>query len=131
MLNHFLMFADESSAVAALPAYGSQVDGAWQWDDSRVIPGQRVILARAVWSYADPEQPVLVTPEQAIPGYFLTISLDEIDEELRDLPDNVCRLIGDSKTGALVYTAPDLNPALIASAIIEPVPAGAAYLFGG
>jgi hypothetical protein len=43
MMNHFLKFSDEPAALAVLAAYVQ--DG--EWDLSRVIPGQRVILARA------------------------------------------------------------------------------------
>ena len=126
MLNHFLMFADEAAAKDALAAYCPE----GEWDTSRVIPGQRVVLARAEWNYADPENPVETNPEQTVPGYFVTVSLPFIDEALRDLPDQACRLIGDSDSGTLVYTAPDLDAGMVASAIIEPVPAGAAYSFG-
>jgi hypothetical protein len=125
MLNHFLKFSDEPAALAALAAYVQ--DGAW--DLSRVIPGQRVILARAEWDISDPDNPALVTPEQVLPGWYVTVSLPEVDVTLRELPDHACRLIGNSETGELVYTAPDLDAGLTATAIIEPVPAGARYSF--
>jgi hypothetical protein len=125
MLNHFLKFHDEAAALTALAAY--TINGAW--DLSRVIPGQRVVLARAVWDVSDPDNSVLVSPEQTLPGWHITISLPVLEATLRDLPDNACRLIGDSDTGVLVYTAPDLDTDLIATAIIEPVPAGARYSF--
>lgn len=123
MLNHFMKFDGEASALTALAAYAP--DGAW--DRSLVLPGQRVVLARASWDMTDPDAPVLVTPEQVMPGFFVTISLPAIDTALRDMEGNACRLIGDSGTGAIVYTAPDLDEGLLATAIIEPVPAGAAY----
>lgn len=132
MLNHFFMLPDEAAAQAALAQYGQiNPDNEWTWDTSRVIPDQRVVLARAVYDYSNPEQPQIVTPEQTIAGYFITVSLNEINEALRDLPDNACRLIGDSETGQLFYTAPDLEPTLLSTALIEPTPAGSAYTFGG
>jgi len=126
MLNHFFHFDGEAAAKEALAAY--TIDG--EWDTSRVIPGQRVVLARAVWDNSDPDNPIEVSPEQILEGFFVTVSLPSIDEGLRDLPDHACRLIGDSDTGELVYVAPDLDTGLIATAIIEPVPAGASYSFG-
>ena len=131
MLNHFLMFADEAEARSVLSAYGQQTEQGWQWDGSRVIPGQRVVIARAVWDRTDPMAPVMTTPEQTVPGYFITVTLPELNETLRDLPDAACRLIGDSATGVLLYTAEGLDPGLMANAIIEPVPAGSSYSFGG
>jgi hypothetical protein len=125
-MNHFFHFDDESSAKQTLTAY--MMDG--EWDTSRVIPDQRVVLARAEWDDSDPENPVQLSPELTMPGYFLTISLPLLDEALRDLPGGACRLIGDSGTGVLVYTAPDLDTDLLATALIEPVPAGAVYTFG-
>jgi hypothetical protein len=127
MMNHFMKFSDEATAKVVLAAY--TIDG--EWDLSRVIPGQRVVLARAEWDDSDPENPVQISPPVHMPGYFVTVSLPAIDADLRDLPDNACRLIGDSTAGGLVYNAPDLDTDLLATAIIEPVPAGARYSFGG
>lgn len=125
MLNHFLMFASEDAARSALAAH--VVDE--NWNASYVIPGQRVVLARSTWNFSNPEHPVEMTPEQTVPGFFITVTLPSIDPALRDLPGNACRLIGESDTGEIVYTAPDLDPGLLATAIIEPMPAGAAYDF--
>jgi len=127
MFNHFMKFPDEASAKGALAAY--LIAGAW--DLSRVIPDQRVVLARAEWDDSDPEDPVQLSPAVHMPGYFVTVSLADIDANLRDLPNHACRLIGDSVAGGFVYTAPDLDEGLLESAIIEPVPAGASYAFGG
>jgi hypothetical protein len=125
MMNHFIKFHDEAAALAILAAY--TIEGAW--DLSRVIPGQRVVLVRAEWDVSDPDNPLQTSPEQILDGYFITISLLALEVTLRDLPDNACRLIGDSETGDLVYIAPDLDTDLLATAIIEPVPAGARYSF--
>ena len=132
MLNHLLMFTTEADAIDALPSYGARdPDGLWLWRDDLVIPNQRVVISRAVWDYSDPEAPLLVSPEQSVPGYFVTVTLPGISADLRDLPGAACRLIGDATTGAIVYTAADLNPGLLASAIVEPMPAGARYSLGG
>lgn len=126
MYNHFMMFVDEKTAQAALHKY-VDADG---WDMSIVIPNQRVILRRAVWDDADRTSIKLISPEVVIPGYFVTVTLPEINDELKKLPDNACRLIGVASTGDVVYWAPDMNMELIASAIIEPVPFGSTYKFG-
>jgi hypothetical protein len=123
MLNHLLKFQSEATAKAVLAAY--TIDGAW--DMSRVVPDQRVVLARAEWDVSDPDDPVETSPEETLPGYFVTVSLSALDQVLRDLPDHTCRLIGDSDTGDLVYTASDLDTSLLTTALIEPVPAGAKY----
>lgn len=128
MFDHVLMFADEAEARAALPAYGRETEGVWRWA-ANVIAPQRVVTARAVVQVVD-GMPQVVTPEQTVPGYFLTICLPALDATLRDMPGMVCRLIGDRNGASIVYTAPDLNPALLSAAIIEPVPAGASYLQG-
>jgi hypothetical protein len=127
MMNHFMKFPDETTAKAALGGYLIRS----AWDLSRVVPGQRVVLARAEWDDGDPENPIQISPPLHMPGWYVTVSLPEVDVTLRELPDNACRLIGDSDTGELVYTAPDLDMGLLTTAIIEPVPAGARYSFGG
>lgn len=128
MFDYVLMFADEAAARAALPTYGRENDGVWRWAANIIAP-QKVVTARAVVQVVD-GMPQVTTPEQTVPGFFLTICLPALDATLRDLPNYACRLIGDRQASAIVYTAPDLNPALLSSAIIEPVPAGASYLQG-
>lgn len=125
MFNHFCMFASADEAREALAAF-VLVDGTW--DLARVIPDQRVVLQRATWRVED-ETPVVDRPEITVPGYFVTVSLPAIETSIRDLPGHACRLIGDSDRGALVYTAPDLDAGMLATAIIEPVPAGSSYSF--
>lgn len=130
MFDHVLMFSDEAAAQTALAAYGQETQDGWRWDQSRVIAPQRVVTARAVVEVVN-GMPQITSPEQTVPGYFLTICLPEISTTLRDLADHACRLIGDRKASQIIYTAPDLNPGLLSSAIIEPVPSGANYLQGG
>lgn len=129
MLNHVLRFGDEATALLALAEFAIDTGDGLAWDASRVIPGQRVVLARAVWDWSDPENPVETSPEVALPGYFMTVSLEEMSEDLLALPDYACRLVGDAATGQILYAAPDVDPDILAQAIIEPVPAGSAYLF--
>lgn len=129
MFDHVLMFSDEAAARAALPAYGRETEGAWRWAANIIAP-QKVVTARAVVQVVD-GMPQVTTPEQTVPGYFMTICAPTLDATLRDLPNAACRLIGDRQASAIVYTAPDLNQALLSAAIIEPMPAGATYLIGG
>lgn len=124
MFDHVMMFSSEAAAMNALSAYVR--DGMWT---DNVIAPQKVVTARAVMQLVD-DAFHEVTPEHTIPGFFLTVCLPALDTTLRDFPENACRLIGDRQAGAIVYTAPDLNQALLSSAIIEPVPAGASYLQG-
>jgi len=95
----------------------------------------RVILVDAVWDMADPENPALVSAEVTASGYHVWIALDAVDGDLRDLPDNACRLIGDRSLcgpGAtwqdvLLFHAADISPEVLSSARVDPVPAGTDY----
>lgn len=129
MLDHVLMFVNEDAAHDALAAYGQRTAEGWQWA-AHVIAPQKAVTARAVVEFVDGVLEV-TTPEQTIPGFFLTVSLPELSEALRDLPDNACRLIGRRADGAIIYTAPDFNPVMLTSVILEPVPAGSRYFQGG
>ncbi|MGE5509928.1 MAG: hypothetical protein ACM31O_01600 [Bacteroidota bacterium] len=122
MLNHLMRYADEAAAKADLPQYCK--GGPWRADI--VIAPQRVILRRAVVD----NDGIVVVPEQVMPGFYLTISELERSSWLEGRPGGACRLIGNSDTGQLVYVAPDLDTALLATAIIEPLPFGVAYVFG-
>lgn len=98
----------------------------------------RIILQDAVWDNSDPENPVLVTPEVTAPGFHVWVSLDAIDESLRDLPNNACRWIADtalsgpdaSLESVFVYHAVDITPKALATAKPSPIPAGRNYPFG-
>lgn len=115
MYNHFLKFSNETEAKAALPDF-TEEEG---WNESLVIPNQKIIIARGTGQ----------DPDTTAPGYYLTISLDDVNEDIKALANNACRLIGDAESGAVVYMAPDVNANLMATAIIEPVPMGAKYNF--
>jgi len=97
----------------------------------------RVILQDAVWDLSDPDAPEIVTPEILASGWHVWIALDAADDALRDLPDDACRLIGDRSLCApeatwrdvLLYHAEDIDEIVLATARIEPVPAGSDYPF--
>lgn len=131
MIDHLLKFETEAAAKAALPAY--VIDD--QWDGSRTIPGLSIITTEAVWDMTDPEAPVLVTPEQRLPGWWIAIGLTELSATLRDLPGNACRLITSREAAAagqpfVLYAAPDADPQIIATATVSPVFSGSSYMVG-
>jgi hypothetical protein len=127
MFDHFLKFNTEEEAIVTLPTYGNETENIWHWNENHVIPNQHVVLSRGVFD----SNGNIETPEIKLPGYYMTISLGEINITLKDLPNNACRLIAERATGNLVYTAVDLNANLISTAIIEPVAAGSTYNFQG
>lgn len=96
----------------------------------------RVVLADAQWDMTDPQNPVLVSPEQLVPGWYCIIACDTLNEALRDLPDNACRLITDRDAAAngqpfILYRAPDLTDETMAAVVrIEPTYLGSNYPFG-
>lgn len=127
MIDHVCKFADETEALTSLPDFCALA----QWDTSRVIPGVSIIIADAVWDNTDPQNPVLVSPEQKLPGFWLAIALPELSSDLTGIPGGACRFAAHRETGAIVYQAADLNVALLASARVSPVFAGSQYNFGG
>lgn len=127
MFDHVCAFSSEDAAKAALPGYNP--NGGWNY--SIGIFGQTVTTSPAVWDRTDPEHPVLVTPAQTLPGFWLTITLPALSEEIKNLPNNACRFVFDYDAQSFAYTAPDLNAALLQTAKIEPVFAGRTYPFGG
>jgi hypothetical protein len=134
MFDHLLTFETEDAAKAALPSYGSEVDGTWNWNESACLPNVAIVLSDAVWDYSDPESPVEVSPRETFPGWHIVVSLPQRSAELEGLPGNACRLVASRAlmgTGEfLVYTAPDLDLGIVSSARIDPVFAGAEYPFG-
>lgn len=140
MFDHILMFADESSAKSALTALGyarPDREGALQWDASRVIPGVKMVLADAVLDRTNPMNPVVVSPQQVIPGYFVVVSLPAPNEDLKALPNAACRLIASADLAAagqpfVVWVAADLTTETISSVIrVEPTWSGRNYNFQG
>lgn len=124
MIDHLMRCATPEAAKALIKQYGA----------ARAF-GCRVILTPAEWDMTDPENPVEVQPEVLAEGHFVWIALTEISPSLAEALDNACRLIADRAAALaqspdfILYTAPDLEPGLIETATIEPVPAGAGYPF--
>ena len=124
IIDHLIRCATQEEADALMQSYGT----------SRAYQ-PRVILQDAEWDDSDPEAPVLVSPEVAAAGFHVWIALDALDESLRDLPDNACRVLADWDlylSGAsvpewLIYTASDVGPSIISVARIDPEPAGRNY----
>ncbi len=124
MIDHLIRCATQEDADALEAEYGP----------SRAYQ-PRVILIDAVWSYADPENPLLLTPEVTASGYHVWIALDALSETLRDLPDNACRLIGDNSLSGpdatwhdvLLYHAPDISDEVLDTAMCDRVPFGSDY----
>lgn len=124
MIDHLIRCATVEDAEALIERFGT----------SRAI-ACRVVLAEAVYDTGDPEAPTLIEPEQVADGHHVWIALDDLDECLRDLPDGACRLIADREAAQrgepfMRYAAPDIGPETLSSARVEPVVAGATYLFG-
>lgn len=125
MIDHILKFDSEVAAKSALADYVIEDT----WDGSRTIPDLKIITQEAAWDHSDPENPVLVSPEQTLPGFWIAVALLELATALRDLPDNACRFIANRDTGGFIYTAPDINAGLLATARVAPVFAGSGYSF--
>jgi hypothetical protein len=135
MIDHVLAFENEASARSALPQFCSQdQEGAWSWDQSRCIPNIKIITAEAVYEGEGMERE-LVSPEEVLPGFWIAIALPELSEELRDLPDNACRLITNRSKGHLgfaefcVWASPTLDLEAIQAFRVAPVFAGSNYPF--
>lgn len=124
MIDHLIRYETQEAADALVEQYGA----------SRAYQ-PRVILQDAVWDETDPDNPVLVSPEVTASGHHVWVVLDALDEALRDLPDNACRLIGDRAAcgpeatwqDVLLHHAADVTVEVLESARVDPVPAGADY----
>lgn len=133
MSDHFCVFPDEATAKAALPAY-HYANG--NWDTSRVLPDLKIITADAVYDNTDPENPVLVTPETILPGWWIAVSdKDGLVASVRDIANNACRVVLDRDKAAIesdrskliLYISAVADPSVLSSAKINPVFAGAPY----
>lgn len=124
MIDHLIRCATQEDADALVEQYGA----------SRAYQ-PRVILQDAVWDDGDPENPVLTTPEVTASGFHVWLALDGLDEGLRDLPGDACRLIGDRALcgpeatwqDVLLFHAEDITGEVLNTARVEPVPAGTDY----
>lgn len=139
MIDHLLSFSDEAAAKAILPSYWfAGEDGEPDtWRGDRCIPGVSVyaVTGTETHTYPDTGEEYEQEVHLAFPGWFIVISLADIDPVLRDLAGNACRLIADRDAADrheefIRYLAADLDPADLAIAHVEPMFAGANYPFG-
>jgi len=94
MIDHLLTFPNETAAHNTLSklGFGSvDADSNLVWDRSRVDPGVKLITADAVWDTSDP--PVLVTPEQVVPGFHVTIALPRASRRLHRIAGRALRVV--------------------------------------
>jgi hypothetical protein len=138
LFDHIVAFPTEAAAQAALPQFCARdTEGAWRWDQSRVIPGISIITAEAVYEGEGMDRK-LVSPEEVLPGFWVAIALTELSTTLRDLPNEACRLITDrdaANAGGTfqqftVYASPSLDLLQVQSYRVAPVFAGSKYPFG-
>lgn len=128
MIDHVLMFADEATAIQALPNFRVPGD---RWDPSCTISDVKIVVQDAVLDTTDPLKPVVATPQQVLPGWWIAITLTALSQDFIALPDSALRLAYNRDTGQFSYMAPDLNQALLQTAKIEPAFAGVTDPFGG
>ena len=96
LIDHLLTFPNENAAFGVLQSLGytsKDEDDNIVWDRSRVDPGVKLITADAVWDNSDPENPILVSPQETIAGFHITISLPEADDVLEALPQKFLRVL--------------------------------------
>lgn len=152
MIDHLLSFASMADAVTALSPLGFASTGidrethesASSFASNVILniggandQSIRIILSEAIWDRSDPDPHnwTITTPEVLAAGWHAIVCRDAIDTNLRDLPGNACRLIADRDAALrgesfMRYLAADIDPAVLASARVEPTPAGARYPFG-
>ncbi len=95
MIDHLVGFPNENAAHGVLQSLGFSFRNEEDnivWDRSRVDPGVRLITADAVFD-TTVNPPVLITPEETIAGFFISIALPEASDELEGIPGNALRLI--------------------------------------
>lgn len=139
MIDHLLNFPDEAAAAAALPDYWvSETEvfdeeafmsafpppkesfgttGAWRGDCC--IPGVHVYQVTGTETLTDPTTGEVYERElvAVYPGWFVLIARPELDLLLHELDE--CCLVRDREAGAILFTAPDVEPPLD-GAIISP-----------
>ena len=95
MIDHLLTFANEQAAAGVLQSLGfATVDGQdIIWDTSRVVPNMKLTTAEAVWDLSDPQNPVLVTPEETISGFHISIALPIASDALETIPASALRVL--------------------------------------
>ena len=93
-IDHLLTFSNEAAALGVLTPMGFAPSG--RWDRSYVDPGVRLITADPVWDTTDPDNHILVSPEEIISGFHITIALPEVSAALEALgPQKFLRVIED------------------------------------
>lgn len=118
MFDHVLRFDSEEEAIEFIPEYRS--DGGW--NESITLPNQKVYIVED-------------ENREYFSGWFITIMLTEVSENLKYFPNNVCRLIANREAAIegkpfIVYVASDMTPEVLSFAKIEPVAMGSNYPFG-
>lgn len=134
--DHLVVFETEDAARTALPQYWmpESDDGPGSWRGDICFVGYRnedgTSTGTRIYRIVNGER-------EYSPGWAIQISLPTLDETLRDLPDNACRIIADydaylrGEADFIRYLAPDLDPATLNEWHLEPQPAREkAYPFG-
>lgn len=106
--DHVLTFSDRAAALAALEPLGLAAGD--EFGPSCIPDG------------------TLRVGDTALPGYHIGVCEHEVRADLIALAGNACRCVRDRESGDYLYVAPDIDPAALAAAIFEPVPAGSAYI---
>lgn len=130
MLDHLLNFPDEVTAQA------DRVVGKYYTPPSDDGPGgwrgDCCFVVRVFQKTGTQEE-----TREYFPGWQIWIALATLDETLRDLPDNACRIIADydayegSDPNFIRYLARDFDQTTLSSWHIEPQPAReVGYPFG-
>jgi hypothetical protein len=112
VIDHLLNFPDEDTAAAALPEYCEPVTGVYVWRGDCCIPGVRVYHVTGTETLTDPETGEEYERELQVTysGWFVLIARPELDLLLHEL--DACCLVRDRATGALLFTAPEVEPPL-------------------
>lgn len=134
MIDHLINFPDEATAQAD-PIVGKYYTpasddgpGGWRGDICFVV---RVYKVTGSEQITDPEtgQTYSQDTREFYPGWCIWIALAALDETLRDLPNNACRIIADyaewqaSNPEFIRYLAPDFDQSTLSDWHIEPAPA--------
>ena len=97
LIDHLLSFPNETAAFNVLRNLGfAQLDpdgSTIVWDGTRVDPDVKLITQDAVWDFSNPSQGILITDEQTIAGFHLSIALPETSDELEAIPPKALRVI--------------------------------------
>ena len=115
MIDHLLRFADEATAMAALPAYVSEgiEPGSRFWDLTCIIPDVKAYRITGTETVEDGMGGTYEREVRAyLPGWYIIIARPDRDRE----------------TGAVLHAI--TTPEDLATLYLEPTFAGSAYPFG-